>query len=128
VAEAEEHHARHPEDQGAHIMKLKEIACVHDNMSWADFWIVPSGPRCGEPVREFDRHNIGIMFKADAVMSLGVMPNKIMMWFRSVWVFTGPIKSIITEKNDIKFVSTNLLRELVLPDGAALYEAKTGDH
>ena len=101
-------------------MKLKEIACVHDNMSWADFWVVRRGKNIGMVVETFDRNHIGVMFKADAVRN-GVMPNKIKLWFITMHMFTGPILSTLKKTKDGKEVCPLLTRNLTLPDGAALH-------
>lgn len=106
-------------------MRLKEIACVHDNMSWADFWIVRSGPKIGMVVETFDRNHIGVMFKADAVVKQGVIPNKIKLWFSTMHMFTGPILSTLKKTKDGKEVCPLLMRKLTLPDGAALHGTVT---
>ena len=106
-------------------MKLREIACAHDNMRYADFWIIRSGPNIGRIVDEFDCHHIGVMIKADAIIKRGVMPNKIKLWFTTMHFFTGPIMSTLKDTEDGKEVCPALLRDMRLPSGAALHGSFT---
>jgi hypothetical protein len=106
-------------------MKLGEIACVHTNMSLADFWIVRSGPNIGMVVDAFDRGHIGVMFKADAVFKKCVMPNKFKLWFSMMHRVTGPILSTVKEVKGTKEVCPALMRNLRLPSGASLHGSTT---
>ena len=101
-------------------MKLKEIASVHDNMSWADFWIVRRGPDIGKVVDVFNRDHIGIMFTADAVFKKCVMPNKLKLWFKTMYITSGPMCSLLKTEGEKRVVCTSKLRKLKLPAGASL--------
>lgn len=107
-------------------MKLGQIACIHSNMPWADFWVIPSGDQIGRVAVEFNRDYIGVMFTAEAVMKMLVIPKKIAVWWDIITRESGhPPHSVVKHTKDGDIVSPALMKRMRLPTGAVPNEADT---